>query len=104
MHFIEHLFLTNPAKAPILCLTGKVSKSNPKGGEAIVQKERHPEDLIRMLYDIADDAEAPANSRLTAIREILDRTVGKGVMLDGEDKAPEPVEIVVRIVDDTNSP
>ena len=39
-----------------------------------------PDRLIRMLYDIADDAEAPANSRLSAIKEILDRTVGKGVM------------------------
>ena len=38
-----------------------------------------PDRLIRMLYDIADDAEAPANSRLSAIKEILDRTVGKGV-------------------------
>ena len=36
-----------------------------------------PDRLIRMLYDIADDAEAPANSRLSAIKEILDRTVGK---------------------------
>ena len=69
-----------------------------------MQKERHPEDLIRMLYDIADDAEAPANSRLTAIREILDRTVGKGAMLGGEEQEPAPVEIVFRIVDDTNSP
>ena len=43
-----------------------------------------PDRLIRMLYDIADDAEAPANSRLSAIKEILDRTVGKGVMLGGE--------------------
>ena len=60
-----------------------------------------PDRLIRMLYDIADDAEAPANSRLSAIKEILDRTVGKGVMLGGE---VQPVEIVFRIVDDTNSP
>ena len=96
--------MTFPSPAPILCLTGNVSKSNPEGGEAIVQKKHHPEDLIRMLYDIADDAEAPANSRLTAIKEILDRTVGKGMLLDGEEKAPEPVEIVFRIVDDTNSP
>ena len=59
--------------------------------------------LIRMLYDIADDAEAPANSRLSAIKEILDRTVGKGVMLEeAQDRAP--VEIVFRIADeDTNS-
>nr|WP_297170975.1 hypothetical protein [uncultured Agathobaculum sp.] len=64
-----------------------------------MRKKNHPEELIRMLYEIADDAEAPANSRLTAIREILDRTVGKGAMLDGEQKAPEPVEIVFRIVD-----
>ena len=52
-----------------------------------------------MLYEIAGDADAPANSRLSASKELLDRTVGKGVMLDGEDKAPEPVEIVFRIVD-----
>lgn len=63
-----------------------------------------PDQLIRMLYDIADDAEAPANSRLSAIREILDRTVGKGVMLGGEQTEAQPVEIVFRIVDDTNSP
>ena len=63
-----------------------------------------PDRLIRMLYDIADDAEAPANSRLSAIKEILDRTVGKGVMLDGGEKETPPVEIVFRIVDDTNSP
>ena len=60
-----------------------------------------PDRLIRMLYDIADDAEAPANS---AIKEILDRTVGKGVMLGGEQTEVQPVEIVFRIVDDTNSP
>lgn len=62
-----------------------------------------PDRLIRMLYDIADDAEAPANSRLSAIKEILDRTVGKGVMLEeAQDRAP--VEIVFRIADeDTNS-
>ena len=64
-----------------------------------MQKEHHPEELIRMLYEIADDAEAPANSRLTAIREILDRTVGKGTMLGDEAQNPEPVEIVFRIVD-----
>ena len=73
-----------------------------------------PDRLIRMLYDIADDAEAPANSRLSAIKEILDRTVGKGVMLgDYADLRLlqemcrgeiQPVEIVFRIVDDTNSP
>ena len=63
-----------------------------------------PDRLIRMLYDIADDAEAPANSRLSAIKEILDRTVGKGVMLSGEQTEVQPVEIVFRIVDDTNSP
>ena len=62
-----------------------------------------PDRLIRMLYDIADDTEAPANSRLSAIKEILDRTVGKGVMLEeAQDRAP--VEIVFRIADeDTNS-
>ena len=64
-----------------------------------MQKKNRPEDLIRMLYEIADDAEAPANSRLTAIKEILDRTVGKGAMLDGAEQAPEPVEIVFKIVD-----
>ena len=69
-----------------------------------MQKKHHPEDLIRMLYDIADDAEAPANSRLTAIKEILDRPDGKGMLLSGEEKAPEPVEIVFRVVNDTNSP
>ena len=63
-----------------------------------------PDRLIRMLYDISDDAEAPANSRLSAIKEILDRTVGKGVMLSGEQTEVQPVEIVFRIVDDTNSP
>ena len=63
-----------------------------------------PDQLIRMLYDIADDAEAPANSRLSAIKEILDRTVGKGVMLGREQTEAQPVEIVFRIVDDTNSP
>lgn len=47
-------------------------------------ENERPDRLIRMLYDIADDAEAPANSRLSAIKEILDRTVGKGVMLGGE--------------------
>ncbi len=31
-----------------------------------------------MLYDIADDAGSARNSRLSAIKEILDRTVGKG--------------------------
>ena len=66
----------------------------------IVQKKSDPDELIRMLYEIADDAEAPANSRLTAIREILDRTVGKGVLLDGaEAEPPAPVEIVFQIVD-----
>ncbi len=69
-----------------------------------MRRKNRPEDLIRMLYEIADDAEAPANSRLSAIKEILDRTVGKGTMLDGAEQAPEPVEIVFRIVDDTNSP
>lgn len=63
-----------------------------------------PGALVEMLYEIAGDAEAPANSRLSAIKEILDRTVGKGVMLGGEDQSPQPVEIVFRIVEDTNSP
>ena len=52
-----------------------------------------------MLYEIAGDADAPANSRLSAIKEILDRTVGKGAMLGGEEQKPEPVEIMFRIVD-----
>ena len=34
-------------------------------------ENERPDRLIRMLYDIADDAEAPANSRLSAIKEIL---------------------------------
>ncbi len=67
-------------------------------------RKKQPDDLIRILYDIADDADAPANSRLSAIKEILDRTVGKGAMLGGEEQEPAPVEIVFRIVDDTNSP
>ena len=83
---------------------GKVSDSIPKGGDAIVRKKNRPDELIRMLYEIADDAEAPANSRLSAIKEILDRTGGKGVMLGGEQTEIQPVEIVFRIVDDTNSP
>ena len=68
-----------------------------------MQRKSNPDELIRMLYEIADDAEAPANSRLSAIKEILDRTVGKGVMLEeAQDRAP--VEIVFRIADeDTNS-
>lgn len=68
-----------------------------------MQRKSDPDELIRMLYDIADDAEAPANSRLSAIKEILDRTVGKGVMLEeAQDRAP--VEIVFRMADeDTNS-
>lgn len=69
-----------------------------------MQRKSNPDELIRMLYDIADDVEAPANSRLSAIKEILDRTVGKGVMLGGEQTEAQPVEIVFRIVDDTNSP
>lgn len=69
----------------------------------IVQRKSDPDELIRMLYEIADDSEAPANSRLSAIKEILDRTVGKGVMLGGEQTEAQPVEIVFRIVDDTNS-
>lgn len=62
-------------------------------------RKKQPDDLIRILYDIADDADAPANSRLSAIKEILDRTVGKGAMLGGEEQEPAPVEIVFRIVD-----
>ena len=52
-----------------------------------------------MLYEIAGDADAPASSRLSAIKEILDRTVGKGAMLNAGEPQPEPVEIVFRIVD-----
>ena len=83
--------------------TGSLLKTILQGGEAIVQRKSNPDELIRMLYDIADDVEAPANSRLSAIKEILDRTVGKGVMLEeAQDRAP--VEIVFRIADeDTNS-
>ena len=66
--------------------------------------EAQPDELIRMLYSIAGDLDAPPNSRLSAIKEILDRTIGKGVMLDGGEKEIPPVEIVFRIVDDTNSP
>ena len=69
-----------------------------------MQRKSNPDELIRMLYDIADDVEAPANSRLSAIKEILDRTVGKGVMLGGEQTEVQPVEIVFRIVDDTTPP
>ncbi|MDO5141500.1 MAG: hypothetical protein Q4D31_00595 [Eubacteriales bacterium] len=70
-----------------------------------MRKKHQPEELIRLLYEIADDAEAPANSRLTAIREILDRTVGKGALLeDAAREPPAPVEIVFRIIDDTSSP
>ena len=65
----------------------------------IVQKKSDPDELIRMLYEIADDSEAPANSRLSAIKEILDRTVGKGVML-GEEQDKAPIEIVFRVVDE----
>ena len=62
----------------------------------IVQKKSDPDELIRMLYEIADDSEAPTNSRL---KEILDRTVGKGVML-GEEQDKAPIEIVFRVVDE----
>ena len=58
-----------------------------------------PGRLVEMLYEIAGDADAPANSRLSAIKEILDRTVGKGAMLDGAEHETAPVEIVFRIVD-----
>lgn len=58
-----------------------------------------PGRLVEMLYEIAGDADAPANSRLSAIKEILDRTVGKGAMLGGEEQEPAPIEIVFRIVD-----
>ena len=65
----------------------------------IVQKKSDPDELIRMLYEIADDSEAPANSHLSAIKEILDRTVGKGVML-GKEQDKAPIEIVFRVVDE----
>lgn len=68
----------------------------------IVQRKSDPDELIRMLYEIADDSEAPANSRLSAIKEILDRTVGKGVML-GEEQEKAPIEIVFRVVDEAAS-
>lgn len=60
--------------------------------------KNHPEDLIRILYEIAVDAETPPNSRLTAIKEILDRTVGKGAMLENEAQNAKPVEIVFRML------
>ncbi|HIX89842.1 MAG TPA: hypothetical protein H9845_02965 [Candidatus Agathobaculum pullicola] len=63
-----------------------------------------PGRLVEILYEIAGDADAPANSRLSAIKEILDRTVGKGAMLVDEEQGPAPIEIVFRVVDDTNSP
>ena len=64
-----------------------------------------PDQLIRMLLRHRKTMRKhPANSRLSAIKEILDRTVGKGVMLGGEQTEAQPVEIVFRIVDDTNSP
>lgn len=63
-----------------------------------------PGALVAMLYDIAGDAEAPASSRLSAIKEILDRTVGKGAMLAGDEPEAEAVEIVFRIEDGSNIP
>ena len=51
-----------------------------------------PGDSSRLLYEIAGDADAPANSRLSAIKEILDRAVGKGAMLDGAEHETAPVE------------
>lgn len=62
-----------------------------------------PGDLVRMLYEIAGDADAPANSRLSAIKEILDRTVGKGARLTDEEEAPETVEIVFRVEHGTST-
>lgn len=93
------MFLWDIAFAAILIGMGRQANLFPKGADAIVPRKKQPDDLIRMLYDIADDAEVPANSRLSAIKEILDRTVGKGTMLGGEAQNPEPVEIVFRIVD-----
>ena len=69
-----------------------------------MQRKRKPDRLIRMLYDIADDAEAPANSRLSANQGNSRPDGRQGVMLGGEQTEVQPVEIVFRIVDDTNSP
>lgn len=56
-----------------------------------------------MLYEIAGDADAAASSRLSAIKEILDRTIGKGAMLCGPDREEDKVEIVFRIEDGRSS-
>ena len=64
-----------------------------------MRSSEDPAALVDLLYEIAGDADAQANSRLSAIKEILDRTVGKGAMLGGGEQKPEPVEIVFRIVD-----
>lgn len=73
--------------------------TDTKGADAILRSSEDPGALVDMLYEIAGDADAPASSRLSAIKEILDRTVGKGAMLGGGEPQPEPVEIVFRIVD-----
>lgn len=52
--------------------------------------------LVRLLYGIAEDIEAPPASRLSAIKEILDRTVGKNTVLSGTEQE-EAVEIVFRV-------
>ena len=49
-----------------------------------MQRKRKLDRLIRMLYDIADDAEAPPRTAGSARSRKFDRTVGKGVMLGGE--------------------
>lgn len=69
----------------------------PKGGDAILRNtEGDAGALVRMLYDIAEDADAPAASRLSAIKEILDRTVGKGALLT-DDPDGTGGEIVFRM-------
>ncbi|MDO4270253.1 MAG: hypothetical protein Q4C72_04915 [Eubacteriales bacterium] len=63
-----------------------------------------PGALVDMLYEIAGDADAPASSRLSAIKEILDRTVGKGPLIPADEQGPEPVEIIFRIENGSNTP
>lgn len=74
---------------------------HPKGGDAILRHtEADADALVRMLYDIAEDAEAPAASRLSAIKEILDRTVGKGTLLIPDENASEqPFRVEIEVVD-----
>ncbi len=65
----------------------------------IVQKKSDPDELIRMLYEIADDSGGSGEQPSERDQEILDRTVGKGVML-GEEQDKAPIEIVFRVVDE----